>query len=109
MGGVGGAGTPPGGKTPPRGQGHPPRGIWGALRVQWCLGGGLGVSGGEGKTLVVGGGVGAAPHGGGGPGGLIWGAPPSSYGPDDDIVFEDFARLRLKGLKEEKEEEEQLC
>lgn len=32
----------------------------------------------------------------------------SSYGQDDDIVFEDFARLRLKGLKDDKEEE-QFC
>lgn len=36
--------------------------------------------------------------------------PPSpSYGLDDDIVFEDFARLRLKGLKDEKDDEDQLC
>lgn len=34
--------------------------------------------------------------------------PPSSYATDDDIVFEDFARLRLKGMKEE-DYEDQLC
>lgn len=35
--------------------------------------------------------------------------PPHSYGQDDDIVFEDFARLRLKGLKDDKEDDEQFC
>ncbi|KAJ6654980.1 hypothetical protein lerEdw1_006451 [Lerista edwardsae] len=33
----------------------------------------------------------------------------TNYGQDDDIVFEDFARLRLKGLKDDKEEDEQFC
>ncbi|XP_068780107.1 beta-arrestin-2 isoform X3 [Struthio camelus] len=33
----------------------------------------------------------------------------TNYGPDDDIVFEDFARLRLKGLKDEKDDEDQFC
>lgn len=33
---------------------------------------------------------------------------PSSYATDDDIVFEDFARLRLKGIKDE-EDEDQFC
>ncbi|XP_067828266.1 arrestin red cell isoform X1 [Heptranchias perlo] len=28
---------------------------------------------------------------------------------DDDIVFEDFARLRLKGLKDEKDNDDQFC
>ena len=34
--------------------------------------------------------------------------PPSSYATDDDIVFEDFARLRLKGMKDE-DYEDQFC
>ncbi|XP_068273113.1 beta-arrestin-2 isoform X1 [Nyctibius grandis] len=33
----------------------------------------------------------------------------TNNGPDDDIVFEDFARLRLKGLKDEKDDEDQFC
>lgn len=32
-----------------------------------------------------------------------------SYPQDDDIVFEDFARLRLKGLKDDKEDDEAYC
>lgn len=35
--------------------------------------------------------------------------PPPSYGQDDDIVFEDFARLRLKGLKDDKEDDDHFC
>lgn len=34
--------------------------------------------------------------------------PMSSYATDDDIVFEDFARLRLKGMKDE-DYEDQFC
>ncbi|XP_036308332.1 beta-arrestin-2 isoform X2 [Pipistrellus kuhlii] len=34
--------------------------------------------------------------------------PPPSYATDDDIVFEDFARLRLKGMKDE-DYEDQFC
>ena len=33
---------------------------------------------------------------------------PPSYATDDDIVFEDFARLRLKGLKDE-DYDDQFC
>ncbi|XP_023605171.1 beta-arrestin-2-like isoform X1 [Myotis lucifugus] len=34
--------------------------------------------------------------------------PPPSYATDDDIVFEDFARLRLKGMKDE-DYDDQFC
>lgn len=34
--------------------------------------------------------------------------PPPSYATDDDIVFEDFARLRLKGMKDD-DYDDQLC
>ncbi|XP_067325713.1 beta-arrestin-2 [Anolis sagrei] len=33
----------------------------------------------------------------------------TNYGQDDDIVFEDFARLRLKGLKDDKEDDDHFC
>ncbi|KAG8441488.1 hypothetical protein GDO86_007016 [Hymenochirus boettgeri] len=33
----------------------------------------------------------------------------TNYAQDDDIVFEDFARLRLKGLKDDKEDDEAYC
>nr|XP_014353914.1 PREDICTED: beta-arrestin-2 isoform X1 [Latimeria chalumnae] len=33
----------------------------------------------------------------------------TNFGQDDDIVFEDFARLRLKGLKDDKEEDDYFC
>ncbi|XP_068128248.1 beta-arrestin-2 [Hyperolius riggenbachi] len=33
----------------------------------------------------------------------------TNYPQDDDIVFEDFARLRLKGLKDDKEDDEAYC
>lgn len=35
-------------------------------------------------------------------------SPPPSYATDDDIVFEDFARLRLKGMKDE-DYDDQFC
>lgn len=42
--------------------------------------------------------------------GALASPPPStpSYATDDDIVFEDFARLRLKGMKDE-DGEDQFC
>ncbi|XP_053574223.1 beta-arrestin-2 isoform X2 [Bombina bombina] len=33
----------------------------------------------------------------------------TNFAQDDDIVFEDFARLRLKGLKDEKDDDEAYC
>lgn len=33
----------------------------------------------------------------------------NSFGQDDDIVFEDFARLRLKGLKDDKDDDDHFC
>ncbi|XP_059498598.1 arrestin red cell isoform X2 [Stegostoma tigrinum] len=33
----------------------------------------------------------------------------TNFSHDDDIVFEDFARLRLKGLKDEKDEDDHFC
>ncbi|KAM5171779.1 beta-arrestin-2-like [Mantella aurantiaca] len=33
----------------------------------------------------------------------------TNYPQDDDIVFEDFARLRLKGLKDDKDDDEAYC
>lgn len=33
---------------------------------------------------------------------------PPSYATDDDIVFEDFARLRLKGMKDD-DYDDQFC
>ncbi|XP_060111424.1 beta-arrestin-2 isoform X2 [Heteronotia binoei] len=33
----------------------------------------------------------------------------TNYGQDEDIVFEDFARLRLKGLKDDKEDDDHFC
>nr|XP_020655444.1 beta-arrestin-2 [Pogona vitticeps] len=33
----------------------------------------------------------------------------TSYEQDDDIVFEDFARLRLKGMKDDKEDDDHFC
>ncbi|XP_078063528.1 arrestin red cell-like, partial [Mustelus asterias] len=33
----------------------------------------------------------------------------TNFGQDDDIVFEDFARLRLKGLKDEKDDDDHFC
>ncbi|XP_075438910.1 beta-arrestin-2-like, partial [Ascaphus truei] len=33
----------------------------------------------------------------------------TNFAPDDDIVFEDFARLRLKGMKDEKDDDEAYC
>uniref|UniRef100_A0A8C4X4V9 Arrestin, beta 2a n=1 Tax=Erpetoichthys calabaricus TaxID=27687 RepID=A0A8C4X4V9_ERPCA len=32
-----------------------------------------------------------------------------SFSQDDDIVFEDFARLRLKGMKDDKDEDDHFC
>ena len=39
---------------------------------------------------------------------LIPSSLPPSYATDDDIVFEDFARLLLKGLKDE-DYDDQFC
>uniref|UniRef100_A0A8C5MLS7 Arrestin beta 2 n=1 Tax=Leptobrachium leishanense TaxID=445787 RepID=A0A8C5MLS7_9ANUR len=33
----------------------------------------------------------------------------TNFGQDDDIVFEDFARLRLKGMKDDKDDDEAYC
>uniref|UniRef100_A0AAY4BW60 Arrestin C-terminal-like domain-containing protein n=1 Tax=Denticeps clupeoides TaxID=299321 RepID=A0AAY4BW60_9TELE len=33
----------------------------------------------------------------------------TGYCPDDDFVFEDFARLRLKGMKDDKDEDDHFC
>uniref|UniRef100_A0A8C5PDD4 Arrestin beta 2 n=1 Tax=Leptobrachium leishanense TaxID=445787 RepID=A0A8C5PDD4_9ANUR len=35
--------------------------------------------------------------------------PCFTFGQDDDIVFEDFARLRLKGMKDDKDDDEAYC
>uniref|UniRef100_A0A8C9WQV8 Arrestin beta 2 n=1 Tax=Scleropages formosus TaxID=113540 RepID=A0A8C9WQV8_SCLFO len=36
-------------------------------------------------------------------------APCSNFSQDDDFVFEDFARLRLKGMKDDKDEDDHFC
>ncbi|GAA6068578.1 arrestin, beta 2b [Tachysurus ichikawai] len=33
----------------------------------------------------------------------------NNFSQDDDFVFEDFARLRLKGMKDDKDEDDHFC